>query len=92
MVADDTADPLTVAVDLLSQAEHGPDSPAVLVTTSEQLGREVLTLVGRGVGTPSSELLSQGPPPVGPQRDGAVSAVVLFVHVLPVLDSALNRD
>ena len=30
------------AVDLLSQAEHGPDSPAVLITTSEQLGRDVL--------------------------------------------------
>ncbi len=47
VVADDTADPLTTAVDLLSQAEHGPDSPAVLVTTSEALGREVLALVER---------------------------------------------
>ena len=28
------ADPFIVAVDLLSQAEHGPDSPAVLITTS----------------------------------------------------------
>ena len=45
VVADDTADPFTVAVDLLSQAEHGPDSPAVLVTTSEALGRRVLELV-----------------------------------------------
>ncbi|MGW5787216.1 histidinol dehydrogenase [Streptomyces sp. NPDC003757] len=41
VVADEHADPFVVAVDLLSQAEHGPDSPAVLVTTSEQLGREV---------------------------------------------------
>jgi sulfopropanediol 3-dehydrogenase len=47
VVADETADPLTVAVDLLSQAEHGPDSPAVLVTTSEALAREVLELVER---------------------------------------------
>ncbi|MDS2173694.1 histidinol dehydrogenase [Nesterenkonia sp. CL21] len=45
IVADDTANPFTVAVDLLSQAEHGPDSPAVLVTTSESLGREVMELV-----------------------------------------------
>ena len=30
VIADDTADPFVVAVDLLSQAEHGPDSPAVL--------------------------------------------------------------
>src|SRR5688572_894149 len=36
VVADDSADPFVVAVDLLSQAEHGPDSPAVLITTSEQ--------------------------------------------------------
>ena len=32
-LADENADPFIVAVDLLSQAEHGPDSPAVLVTT-----------------------------------------------------------
>ncbi|GAA5207792.1 histidinol dehydrogenase [Streptomyces thinghirensis] len=41
VIADEHADPFVVAVDLLSQAEHGPDSPAVLVTTSEDLGREV---------------------------------------------------
>ncbi len=45
IVADDTADPYTIAVDLLSQAEHGPDSPVVLVTTSEQVGRRAITLV-----------------------------------------------
>jgi len=43
VVADATADPEIVAVDLLSQAEHGPDSPAVLVTTSRALG----DMVGR---------------------------------------------
>ncbi|MCS7477996.1 histidinol dehydrogenase [Umezawaea endophytica] len=47
VIADGTADALTVAVDLLSQAEHGPDSPAVLVTTSAELGAEVLDLVER---------------------------------------------
>ncbi|MFG1926041.1 histidinol dehydrogenase [Cryptosporangium sp. NPDC048952] len=47
IVADEYADPFVVAVDLLSQAEHGPDSPAVLVTTSEALGREVIDLVER---------------------------------------------
>lgn len=45
VVADDQADPLTVAVDLLSQAEHGPDSPAVLITTSSALAEEVMDLV-----------------------------------------------
>jgi sulfopropanediol 3-dehydrogenase len=42
VVADETADPFVVAVDLLSQAEHGPDSPAILVSTSEPVARAVL--------------------------------------------------
>jgi sulfopropanediol 3-dehydrogenase len=42
IVADESADPFTIAVDLLSQAEHGPDSPCVLITTSEAIGRAVL--------------------------------------------------
>jgi sulfopropanediol 3-dehydrogenase len=42
IVADEHADPFIVAVDLLSQAEHGPDSPAVLITTSEELGHKVI--------------------------------------------------
>ena len=47
VLADETADPFTVAVDLLSQAEHGPDSPAVLVTTSRPVAEEVVRLVDR---------------------------------------------
>lgn len=43
VVADATADPEMVAVDMLCQAEHGPDSPAVLVTTDSQLGQNVLS-------------------------------------------------
>lgn len=45
IVADDAADPFITAVDLLSQAEHGPDSPAVLITTSEKLAHEVIAFV-----------------------------------------------
>ncbi|MFK5689408.1 histidinol dehydrogenase [Ornithinimicrobium sp. LYQ92] len=45
VVADATADPFTVAVDLLSQAEHGPDSPAVLITTDRDLAVQVQDLV-----------------------------------------------
>ena len=47
VIADESADPFIVAVDLLSQAEHGPDSPAVLITTSGALGREVIAHVER---------------------------------------------
>jgi sulfopropanediol 3-dehydrogenase len=42
IVADDEADPFLTAVDLLSQAEHGPESPAVLITTSREVGEQVL--------------------------------------------------
>lgn len=45
IIADAYADPFIVAVDLLSQAEHGPDSPAVLITPSEPLARRVIALV-----------------------------------------------
>ncbi|HEY3748525.1 MAG TPA: histidinol dehydrogenase [Pseudonocardiaceae bacterium] len=47
IVADDDADPFIVAVDLLSQAEHGPDSPAVLVSSSERVAREAMAHVAR---------------------------------------------
>ena len=42
VIADAEADPFVVAVDLLSQAEHGPESPAILVTTSAVLGEQVM--------------------------------------------------
>lgn len=42
IVADETADPWTVATDLLSQAEHGPDTPAVLITTSTELAKKTM--------------------------------------------------
>jgi sulfopropanediol 3-dehydrogenase len=47
IIADDTADPFVVAADLLSQAEHGPDSPCVLITTSESVGRATIAEVDR---------------------------------------------
>ena len=45
IIADDSADPAIVASDLVGQAEHGPESPAWLVTTSKGLGLEVLRQV-----------------------------------------------
>ena len=45
IIADDSADPQIVAEDLVSQAEHGPDSPAWLITTSRQLAEEVMALM-----------------------------------------------
>ena len=47
VLADETANPVFVAVDLLSQAEHGVDSQAMLVTTSERLQQAVKEEVER---------------------------------------------
>jgi sulfopropanediol 3-dehydrogenase len=51
VVADDTVDAEMVATDLLGQAEHGPTSPAVLITTSEKLARETEIEIGRQLET-----------------------------------------
>ncbi|TEA17050.1 Histidinol dehydrogenase 1 [Colletotrichum sidae] len=45
IVADEHADPMTVATDLVSQAEHGPDSPAVLITNSQEVAEKTLRYV-----------------------------------------------
>ena len=51
VLADADADPVLVAADLVTQAEHGPDSPSILVTTSESLAdaveREIASLLPR---------------------------------------------
>ena len=41
VIADETAVPEFIAADLLSQAEHGPDSQVLLITTSETLAEKV---------------------------------------------------
>src|SRR5262249_33634312 len=47
IIADETADAELVASYLVGQAEHGIDSPAILVTTSRDLAERVLALVPR---------------------------------------------
>jgi sulfopropanediol 3-dehydrogenase len=47
VIADDTVDGEICATDLLGQAEHGPTSPAVLLTNSEKLARETMSEVER---------------------------------------------
>ena len=47
IIADDSVDALMCATDLLGQAEHGYDSPAVLVTNCEKLARETIKEVNR---------------------------------------------
>ncbi len=45
VLADGSADPLTVVTDLLIEAEHGPDSSAYLVTTDESLAWKAVELI-----------------------------------------------
>lgn len=47
VIADESVDGEIVATDLLGQAEHGPDSPAILLTTSEKLARNTMAQIER---------------------------------------------
>ena len=79
VVADHTADPRLVAIDLLCQAEHGPDSPAVLVTTDPTLAARVETEIA-------------GFLPLLPRRDILRSALAAHGETLVAasLDDALG--
>jgi sulfopropanediol 3-dehydrogenase len=50
IIADDSADAEMCATDLLGQAEHGPTSPAILLTTSEKLAHDAIREVERQLG------------------------------------------
>ena len=63
VIADETADPLIVATDLVGQAEHGHESPAWLLTTSRRIADEVMRLM--------PELIAKLPPTA---RDAAGAA------------------
>jgi histidinol dehydrogenase len=84
VLADDTADPVHVAADLISQAEHDPLAGAVLVTTSEQLADAVLDLVpGQVAATKHSDRISTA-------LSGSQSGIVLVDDVdagLAVVDA-----
>jgi sulfopropanediol 3-dehydrogenase len=57
IIADETVDAEICATDLLGQAEHGPTSPAVLLTTSEKLARATIDEVTRLLGIlPTAEV------------------------------------
>jgi histidinol dehydrogenase len=78
VLADATADPALVAADLVTQAEHGPDSPAILVTTdaavADAVEREVAsllpTLARRGI--LERALIDHGRIVLAPDLDAAI--------------------
>ncbi|KAL4746638.1 hypothetical protein BDW72DRAFT_210230 [Aspergillus terricola var. indicus] len=77
IIADAKADPFVVATDLLSQAEHGPDTPAILITDSRDVAEKTIKEVER--------LL-----PILPTRALAAVSWERFgeVHVVEHLDEA----
>jgi len=82
IIADEHADPRWIAADLLSDMEHGPDSPAVLVTTSRDLAEAVAREVERQiVSLPRVEIAR-----------AALDAVGLIVLVDSVEDAAALAD
>ncbi len=58
IIVDDTADPSLVAADLLGQAEHGPSSPAILISTDRAVAVETIAAVDRWLTTtwPTAEV------------------------------------
>lgn len=59
VIADETADAEMVACDILGQAEHGPTSPAALITTSRKLAEETLKEIERQLAVlPTADLAS----------------------------------
>ena len=60
VLADETANPVFVAADLLSQCEHGPDSQAILITTCESLLAKVQMEIGKQLAVlPRKEIAAQ---------------------------------
>lgn len=84
VIADETADPALVATDLLGQAEHGPDSPAWLVTPSAALGNAVLVEIDKQLRTlPTAQIASlawrdHGEVIVVPDADAAIEISDLY--------------
>jgi len=58
IIADSNADPTSIAIDLISQAEHGPDSPVWLIVDDRKLGNQVMKLVKHiASGMPNAEMI-----------------------------------
>ena len=87
IVADESADAEMVATDLLGQSEHGPTSPAVMVTTSRQLAEETLVEIGRQLETlPTADVAG-----VAWQNMGQVILVKDHAEALEVTNKLANE-
>jgi sulfopropanediol 3-dehydrogenase len=76
VIADDSADPELVAADLLAQTEHGPTSPAVLITTSSTFGRSVIAEIARQLDALDQQASGAAATPRSAWHDHGTVAVV----------------
>jgi histidinol dehydrogenase len=94
VLADGTADAEHVAADLLSQAEHGPDSPAILVTTDAAFAEGVEAAIERQLATAARReilgrsLAAAGLVVLAPDRTTAIAFVNAYApeHLTVVVD------
>jgi sulfopropanediol 3-dehydrogenase len=83
VIADRSADAELVAADLLGQAEHGPTSPAILISTSRELAARVLEEIDRLLATwPTAEIAGQAW-----QAHGTVAVVDSAEEAIALSDS-----
>ena len=87
IIADETVDGELCAADLLGQAEHGPTSPAILLTNSEGLARETITEVERQLtNLPTAEVAGEAW-----KNHGQVIICEDYTEMLKVADSIASE-
>ena len=83
ILADDTADPKLVALDLISQAEHSSDTKCVLITTSQSLAGKVASEITKLLSViPRKDLVQSSLQKNGFIAVGTLSDAILFANKL----------
>ena len=78
IIADETANPVYIAADLLAQAEHGVDSQSILVTTSIQIAEQTIAELNKQL-------------PVLPRAEIAAKAIAnSYIVITKTLDEAIQ--
>jgi len=80
IIADNEANPLWLALDLLSQAEHGPDSRAILITTDKSVAKNVTGEI--------EKIIKQGLAPEYIAKSLAQSAILVVPSLEECADAA----
>ena len=82
VIADSSADPVLVAADMISQAEHDPNAASVLFTDSEELAREVeKEIVPAAQATKHSQRICQA-------LSGPQSGIILVADIASAIEAA----